>query len=285
MKLPRFSVFFGLAFLAVLAGCTQQDEGEQEVMAPAVEEATTVVAQAETAADPRPVRYVEYMWCDFGEEMSADTWALLKADWNVAVATLDNKPLIVNGMAPQFESENYDGVWAQVWDSKETRDSAWAEWNEKHDAAFNERWKNVLLCDPEKNFPFEAQAGYLPTAQWTTEPPFVTMYSFCTINEGFTMEDVAAEGAKGTAWLTEREAEDGSTGYWNAMHTPLFDTNTNGTAAGGWDFLMGHYWPSGESMASGMEAYSATELPAQRDKVFTCENFNFEFDPVLAQND
>ena len=281
MKLIKLNLFFGVGFFFLLTGCAKQNDSAQQAEATAVQEEETEVAMA--AASPEPQSgFVEYMWCDFGEEMSEETWAALKADFNEIVVASDHKARNVVGFAPQFETENFDGIWTQVWDSKETRDKGWADWNANQAEAFDNKWGKVLQCNPDRNFAFEYQQGYQPTSEWTTEPPFVAMYAFCKINDGFSMEDVAAQGERGSAWVAELEANNGSTGYWNSMHIPLFDTTAVEGTVIGYDFMVGHYWPSGEAMAAGMERYLASDLRKQADEIFTCENLNFEVDPILA---
>ncbi len=281
MTLIKSKLFFSVAIFTLLIGCTKQDGGAEQTEVATAQEKQVDAAIAPAATGPQK-GYVEYMWCGFGEEMSQETWTALKANFNEIVSNSEFKARNIVGFSPQFETENFDGIWTQVWDSKETRDKGWADWNENHAEAFDDKWGKVLQCNPESNFAFEYQQGYQPTSEWTTEPPFVAMYAMCTINEGFSMEDVTAQGERGSAWVAELEASNGSSGYWNSMHIPLFDTSAVQGTVVGYDFMVGHYWPSGEAMASGMERYLASDLRKQADEIFTCENLNFEVDPILA---
>ena len=257
--------------LALMAGCAQED--------------VSVAAVDEPAAAPAAelgTRFVEYMWCNGGENYSQENHMALNADWNAREAASQHQTMGAFGLAPKTPNEAYDGIWANVWASPAARDAGWKEWLENEAADFGAKHDSTFTCNPERAFMFEVEQVIAPAVEWEGNGPFQAMYRFCKFNEGKTMADADAVRAMFVDWVAAGRAANGPNGFMSTLLTPTFDPATKEGAYQGADYYQGVFWRSEEEKEAGMAGWMSQGGAVREafDAALTCEDFEFEIYPI-----
>ena len=66
------------------------------------------------------------MYCDFGPDMSEESWSSMKVAW-LEINGGDESPInAVFTLVPLEETDRYDGVWATIFSDNEVREAGWA---------------------------------------------------------------------------------------------------------------------------------------------------------------
>ena len=96
----------------------------------ATKEAPIVVEATQVKVPESAV--IEFMYCDFGPEMSEESWSSMKAAW-LEINGGDESPInAVFTLVPLEETDRYDGIRANIFSDNEAREVGWASWNENY---------------------------------------------------------------------------------------------------------------------------------------------------------
>ena len=242
----------------------------------ATDDIAKIVETSPVAAPQSAV--VEFMYCNFGSEMSAESWSDLKAAW-LDINGGDDSPInAAFTLVPVIETDLYDGVWANVFADEASRKAGWASWNESYAEAFQAKFGDVLTCHADKTFAFTSSWSVRPAKQWDMGETHQAAYSFCSVNEGKTMadSDKAADGF--VAAMDAGRAQNGPDGYSSARMMPMFDPATAGGTVASFDYVQSHYWDTSEEKAQGMKSWmmAGNPLRAAFEEAATCDNIDFE---------
>ena len=63
--------------------------------------------------------YVEYLFCDFGPDMSQESFSEMLVEWNEILDGLETAVPMSVGLVPRTETDLYDGMWTLVWQSED----------------------------------------------------------------------------------------------------------------------------------------------------------------------
>ena len=96
--------------------------------------------------------YAEYLFCDFGPDMSEESFQGLLKDWNNILDDLgpNSVPRSV-GLTPRVETDLFDGLWVLVWPSKEASLVGWQEWVDGPAADWTEKTSSIISCGASSN--------------------------------------------------------------------------------------------------------------------------------------
>lgn len=272
--MKRFLVFLFLTPIIVACSPPADDAPEApQVEMAAVSEAPQVDMAAAPEA-PEPAAYYEFLWCEFGENYSAESRDAYFADFNTIADSMTERGLGSFGYAPKdWESEDFDALWVNRWPDKETSVQGWAEWQS---AGGNEKLQadhpDVLMCGQEAGTNVFGYTTYIPKdlpATFSVEnPPYHVDNLFCTFNEGKGPEDMRAYLRDHyMPFLDRYTAENPDNSYWFAIGVPDFEPMENYPQ----DFNWLNYFTSPEEAAAAIANYEKeTDLQNQMSEVVTC---------------
>ena len=137
--------------------------------------------------------YAEYLFCDFGPDMSDESFAGLLTDWNKLLDDLgpNSVPRSV-GLVPRVETDLFDGLWVLVWPSKEASLVGWQEWVDGPAADWTEKTSSIISCGASsngvvQNYGFDV--SFLRAPNVVDEVPGgVVGFNFCSYTEDFQEE-------------------------------------------------------------------------------------------------
>jgi len=242
----------------------------------ATKEAPIVVEATQVKVPESAV--IEFMYCDFGPEMSEESWSNMKAAWLEINGGDESTVNAAFTLVPQEETDRYDGIWANIFSDNEARKAGWASWNENYAVAFQAKFSDVVNCHADKTFAFDSNWTVRPAAKWGDGEPHQAVYSFCSVNEGKTMADSERASDAFVAAMEIGRAENGPDGYGSTLLMPLFDPSTAGGSMTSYDYAQSHYWDTSEDKAQGMSNWmmEGNTLREAFEDAATCENIEFD---------
>jgi hypothetical protein len=263
--MKNFLVFLFLT--PIIVACSPPADDAPE--APQVEMAAAPEA-------PEPAAYYEFLWCEFGENYSAESRDAYFADFNAIADSMTERGLGSFGYAPRdWESEDFDALWVNRWPDKETSVQGWAEWQS---AGGNEKLQadhpDVLMCGQEAGTNVFGYTTYipkdLPAAFSLENPPYHVDNLFCTFNEGKGPEDIRTYLRDHyMPFLDRYTAENPDNSYWFAIGVPDFEPMENYPQ----DFNWVNYFTSSEEAAAAIAYYEKeTDLQNQMGEIVTCSD-------------
>jgi hypothetical protein len=234
------------------------------------------VEMAAAPEAPEPAAYYEFLWCEFGENYSAESRDAYFADFNAIADSMTERGLGSFGYAPRdWESEDFDALWVNRWPDKETSVQGWAEWRS---AGGNEKLQadhpDVLMCGQEAGTNVFGYTTYipkdLPAAFSLENPPYHVDNLFCTFNEGKGPEDIRTYLRDHyMPFLDRYTAENPDNSYWFAIGVPDFEPMENYPQ----DFNWVNYFTSSEEAAAAIAYYEKeTDLQNQMGEIVTCSD-------------
>lgn len=215
---------------------------------------------AESALD---TAYVEYLFCDFGPDISEESFAELLIEWNDILDGLETAVPMSVGLVPRTETDLYDGLWTLVWESKEQANAGWKEWIEGPAAAWTEKTSNIISCGAsdngeEANYGFDVNVYRLATAL-DTEPGGVVGFMFCSYTDSFSEAELLDGLEIFNGWLnTAQESSGSGSPYFYTIHVPDFETPIAGSSVGSYDYAFHQFWESEESRELGSRMFEET---------------------------
>ena len=255
-----------------LAACSSDTEEMAE--APVAEKAE-MPAEMPAVADepPMTIAMVEFVWHkkgpDFSEEAllaHTEKWAGIvdEAGWNLRSAAV---------ITPRFDNPNAEFMWAMAWPSLEARNTAWSEWAESYEADWLASSEGVFTYDSETVPTFKPNRGRVSSMPTPVGGTGVREYIFCSYNEGFGADDMAAYRLAFNAYVDGVAAEAGPSSYWWAYLSPMFDPQPENP----FDFMWTNSWATDAERDAGQAAFVETELAAEAQTMLTCSD-PFVFD-------
>jgi hypothetical protein len=252
---------------STIMGCSPPEDDAPE---------TQLAAMSEAPEAPKPSAYYEFLWCEFGENYSAENRDAYFKDFNAIVESMTERGLASFDYAPQdWESEDFDALWVNRWPDKETSTQGWAEWqlaggNEKLQAAH----PDVLICGQEAGLNVFGYTTYipkvLPAAFSPENPPYHVDNLFCSFNEGKGPEDMRTYLRNHyMPFLDRYTAENPGNSYWFSIGFPDFEPTVDYPH----DFNWLNYFNSSAEAAAGIESYeNETDLQNRMGEVVTCSD-------------
>ena len=274
--MTRFLVFLFLTPIIVACSPPADDAPEAPQVEMAAAPETPQVEMAAAPEAPEPAAYYEFLWCEFGENYSAESRDAYFADFNTIADSMTERGLGSFGYAPRdWESEDFDALWVNRWPDKETSVQGWAEWqsgggNEKLQADH----PDVLMCGQEAGTNVFGYTTYIPKdlpATFSVEnPPYHVDNLFCTFNEGKGPKDMRAYLRDHyMPFLDRYTAENPDNSYWFAIGVPDFEPMENYPQ----DFNWLNYFTSPEEAAAAIANYEKeTDLQNQMGEIVTCSD-------------
>lgn len=274
--MKRFLVFLFLTPIIVACSPPADDAPEAPQVEMAAAPETPQVEMAAAPEAPEPAAYYEFLWCEFGENYSAESRDAYFADFNAIADSMTERGLGAFGYAPRdWESEDFDALWVNRWPDKETSVQGWAEWRS---AGGNEKLQadnpDVLMCGQEAGTNVFGYTTYIPKdlpATFSLEnPPYHVDNLFCTFNEGKGPEDMRAYLRDHyMPFLDRYTAENPDNSYWFAIGVPDFEPMEDYPQ----DFNWLNYFASSEEAAAGIANYeNETDLQNQMGEIVTCSD-------------
>tara|TARA_B100001121_G_scaffold120642_1_gene105840 strand:+ start:7021 stop:7821 length:801 start_codon:yes stop_codon:yes gene_type:complete len=187
--------------------------------------------------------YMEYVPCQEGVYYTAENFRNdVLPEWQDLLVEV-NSPLVSAYGIQRFErlsSDNEDGFWQLIWNSKADAEAAWKVWNENENvAAWTEDTVDILSCDGEKKFSFDA---YIARANNTfgefETTSFVSEYHQCLYKEGKEGADLREVIAQLETFLDSADSLPGPFSY--VILGPDYETDEV-------DFFWGNFYQSEEA--------------------------------------
>ena len=207
--------------------------------------------------------YVEYLFCDYGPDMSDESFDGLLKDWNKLLDDLgpNSVPRSV-GLAPRIKTDLYDGLWVLVWPSKEASLIGWQEWVDGPAADWTEKTSSIISCGAStngqvENYGFDVSFLRAPNVI-DEEPGGVVGFNFCRYTEDFKEEQLVSSSQGYNQWLDAASAATDRESYWYSIHVPDFETPIPGSTAGAYDYAFHHVWDSEETRVAGVALFAST---------------------------
>lgn len=260
---------FSFAMVLGLVACgTDTEEAIVEVPAAAIPE-----AQMTADEPPMSVAMVEFVWHKKGPEFSdeallehTEKWAAIvdEAGWNLRSASV---------ITPRFENPNADFMWVMAWPSAEARNTAWTEWAASYEADWLASSEGIFTYDSETVPTFKPNRGRSPAVITPVGGTGVREYLFCSYNEGFGADDMAAYRLAFNAYVDTIAAEGGPSSYWWGYLSPMFDPDPENP----FDFVWSNSWGLDAERDAGQSAFAETQLAADAQTMLTCSD-PFVFD-------
>jgi hypothetical protein len=207
--------------------------------------------------------YAEYLFCDFGPDMSDESFAGLLTDWNKILDDLGpNSVPRSAGLVPRVETDLFDGLWVLVWPSKEASLIGWQEWVDGPAADWTEKTSSIISCGASsngvaQNYGFDV--SFLRAPNVVDEiPGGVVGFNFCSYTKDFQEEQLVASSQEYNQWLDAGSETVGRDSYWYSIQVPDFDTPIPGSTAGAYDYAFHHVWDSEESREAGVALFAST---------------------------
>lgn len=150
--------------------------------------------------------YVEYVPCTGGPDYSPEAFVeTMLPVWQEIQVEIDSTMFQSFGIAYEEprEEDMEGGFWQLVWNSKEDSQTTWENWNNYERAQnFLTDNENILLCEPERTFSFDAYMPRDPYAMGDWDlTNFSSEYQLCSYNEGKGVDDLMAAIDKFEDWL------------------------------------------------------------------------------------
>ena len=259
-----------------LAACSSDTEEmaaapvADKVETPAMEQAEMPVMAEEP---PMTVAMVEFVWHkkgpDFSEEAlleHTEKWAGIvdEAGWDLRSASV---------ITPRFDNPNADFMWVMAWPSLEARNTAWSEWAESYEADWLASSEGVFTYNSETVPTFKPNRGRVSAMPTPVGGTGVREYLFCSYNEGYGADDMAAYRLAFNAYVDGVAAETGPSRYWWTYLSPMFDPQPENP----FDFVWTNSWGADAERDAGQAAFVETDLAAEAQTMLTCSD-PFVFD-------
>lgn len=258
--MTRLAIIFSTFLLLMGCGGDSTPPAADTAAAP---EAPATEAVTEAAVDtPQVPALVEYIWQHKGPAFSDAGLQDGAAAWTALVQEAGYDMMGAYRAMPRFESENFDFLWVIMWPSQAARDTAWADWNANH----AETWaaQRGEIYSYSKTFLFAPKPGRPPTVM-NDSGQGISEYLFCSYNEGYGADDLAAHEQRHTAFMDAYEAENGAMTYWWATLSPQFDADN-------YDFMWFNAWQTDAEREAGWAAYSASPHAEEGTKAIDCSD-------------
>jgi hypothetical protein len=207
--------------------------------------------------------YVEYLFCDFGPEMSEETFSQMLIEWNEILDGLEVAVPMSVGLVPRTETDLYDGMWTLVWESEEQAKIGWEEWVAGPAESWTEETSEIISCGAsdngeEANYAFDVNVFRSASAA-DSEPGGVVGFMFCSYSEEFGEAELTTGLETFNGWLNAGEEASGSTTpYFYTIHVPTFETPIPGSSTGSYDYAFHQFWDSEESREEGARLFAET---------------------------
>jgi len=213
---------------------------------------------------------VEYVWHNKGPNFSEENLNMLVKKWNSLIDAGNYEINGANILTPRGESQA-DFIWVMLWPSMDARDAAWDDWMKNVDSEWQEMIKGIMTVD------FDNVYAFKPIVKRTASVPnqsstFENEFNFCNYNEGYGESDLEKFEMDFTNFLDETEVKDGPDGFWYVMLEPYFDGSEENPLV---DYVWLSLWTDMAEKNNGYGNYGATNLPAESDRLSSCQRFSF----------
>ena len=204
--------------------------------------------------------YVEYLFCDFGPDMSQESFSEMLIEWNEILDGLETAVPMSVGLVPRTENDLYDGMWTLVWESKEQAKEGWEEWIAGPAASWTAKTTSIISCGAsdngeEANYGFDVNV-YRTASEPDTEPGGVVGFMFCSFTDGFGKAELVSGLDTFNGWLDAGQEMAGTgSPYFYTIHVPDFETPIQGSSIGSYDYAFHHFWDSEESREMGAKLF------------------------------
>ena len=207
--------------------------------------------------------YVEYLFCDFGPDMSQESFSEMLVEWNEILDGLAIAVPMSVGLVPRTETDLYDGMWTLVWQSKEQAKAGWDEWIAGPAASWTDSTSSIISCGAsdngeEANYGFDVNV-YIAATEPDSEPGGVVGFMFCSFTDSFGKADLVAGLETFNSWIdTGQEMAGIGSPYFYTIHLPDFETPIPGSSIGSYDYAFHQFWDSEESRELGAKLFEET---------------------------
>ena len=211
---------------------------------------------------------IEYIWHKAGPEFSEAGLAEAVERWNRLIDTGPYQIRFANILTPLADSEDYDFVWAILWESMEARNKGWKFWEDNQQTQWRAATSELLSYTEESAFSFIPEIQRAPSIE-SDSPNFEVQFQFCNYGEDVTPEQFDAFQADYETWLEDYELANGLTSYWYVALDPKFEMEDSN------DIIWLHIWPNKKQKKEGMAAWSNSDLLDRWQSLATCDLVDF----------
>ena len=264
-------IFLLSVSLWLLTACSDQhDAPETNSLTGSTKEQTGTVVESDISPDevegPEPI--IEYIWHKAGPKFSEEALAEAVNTWNGLINDGPYEITFANILTPHADNEDYDFVWAILWESMEARQAGWNYWKNNQEAEWRAATSQLLSYSEEGAYSISPTIQRPPSVE-SDSPDFEIQFQFCNYGEEVTAEQYAAFQAEYETWLDAFELTNGPMGYWYVALEPQFEMEDPN------NFVWLHIWPNAEDKATGMTAWAQSPLFDQWQSLATCELVDF----------
>ena len=187
--------------------------------------------------------YMEYVPCQEGVYYTAENFRNeVLPEWQDLLVEVNSPLVSAYGIqhVERLSSDNEDGFWQLIWNTKAEAEAAWEIWNSNENvAAWTEDTAEILSCDGENKFSFDAYIarandtfGEFETSSFTSE------YFQCLYKEGKEGADLREVIGQLEEFLTNSNSLPGPFSY--VILGPDYETDEV-------DFFWGNFYQSEEA--------------------------------------
>ncbi len=187
--------------------------------------------------------YMEYVPCQEGVYYTAENFRNeVLPEWQDLLVEVNSPLVSAYGIqhVERLSSDNEDGFWQLIWNTKAEAEAAWETWNSNENvAAWTEDTAEILSCDGENKFSFDAYIarandtfGEFETTSFTSE------YFQCLYKEGKDGADLREVIGQLEEFLTNANSLPGPFSY--VILGPDYETDEV-------DFFWGNFYQTEEA--------------------------------------
>ena len=187
--------------------------------------------------------YMEYVPCQEGVYYTADNFRNdVLPEWQDLLVEVNSPLVSAYGIqhVQKLSSDNEDGFWQLIWNTKADAEAAWEVWNSNENvASWIDETADILSCDGENKFSFDAYIarpndtfGDFDTSSFTSE------YIQCLYKEGKEGADLREVIGELETFLDSANSLPGPFSY--VILGPDYETNEV-------DFFWGNFYQSEEA--------------------------------------
>ena len=194
-----------IAVLTFLACSSSEDEAD--------------VSFSSLGSDDYPqMFYMEYVPCQEGVYYTAENFRNnVLPEWQDLLVEVNSPLVSAYGIqrVQRITSDEEDGFWQLIWNSKAEAENAWEVWNSNENAtSWEEDTADILSCDGEKKYSFDAYIARSNDSLGEFNPEsFVSEYHQCLYQDGKEGKDLREIINQLEAFLEEAKSLPGPFSY------------------------------------------------------------------------